>query len=83
MPDSFGDALEMTGAFRFGSPIGVSMPINRGLGVERELSARAASLAQVMVGLSLFLLEHDYTGALAAFEMAAPAPPAGTSWAAR
>lgn len=74
VPDSFGDALEMTGAFRFGSPIGVSMPINRGLGVERELSARAASLAQVMVGLSLFLLEHDYQGALTAFESAAALP---------
>ncbi len=74
VPDSFGDALEMTGAFRFGSPIGVSMPINRGLGVERELSARAASLAQVMVGLSLFLLEHDYQGALTAFEAAAKLP---------
>ena len=74
VPESFGDALEMTGAFRFGSPIGVSMPINRGLGVERELSARAASLAQVMVGLSLFLLEHDYQGALTAFEAAAALP---------
>ena len=74
VPDSFGDALEMTGAFRFGSPIGVSMPINRGLGVERELSARAASLAQVMVGLSLFLLERDYQGALTAFESAAALP---------
>lgn len=74
VPESFGDALEMTGAFRFGSPIGVSMPINRGLGVERELSARAASLAQVMVGLSLFLLEHDYHGALTAFETAATLP---------
>ena len=41
VPDSFGDALEMTGAFRFGSPIGVSMPINRGLGVERELTPHA------------------------------------------
>ncbi len=73
-PESFGDALEMTGAFRFGSPVGVALPLNRGLGVERELSARATALAHVMVGLSLYLLQHDYTGALAAFEMAAALP---------
>jgi tetratricopeptide (TPR) repeat protein len=73
-PESFGDALEMTGAFRFGSPVGVALPLNRGLGVERELSARATALAHVMVGLSLYLLERDYTGALAAFEMAAALP---------
>lgn len=73
-PDSFADALEMTGAFRFGSPIGVAVPLNRGLGVERELSARAAALAQVMVGLSLYLLEHDYAGALTAFSSAATLP---------
>jgi tetratricopeptide (TPR) repeat protein len=73
-PESFGDALEMTGAFRFGSPIGVTLPLNRGLGVERELSARATALAHVMIGLSLYLLEHDYIGALTAFEMAASLP---------
>ena len=73
-PDSFADALEMTGAFRFGSPIGVAVPLNRGLGVERELSARATSLAQVMVGLSLYLLEHDYQGALTAFASASALP---------
>ena len=73
-PDSFGDALEMTGAFRFGSPIEVALPLNRGLGIERELSVRATSLAHVMVGLSLYLLQHDYLGALAAFEMAASLP---------
>ncbi|MBW7881667.1 MAG: hypothetical protein H3C34_03350 [Caldilineaceae bacterium] len=74
LAESFADALEMTGSFRFGSPIGIAMPINRGLGVERELSARAASLAQIMVGLSLYLLEHDYQGALTAFETAASLP---------
>jgi tetratricopeptide (TPR) repeat protein len=73
-PDSFGDALEMTGAFRFGSPVEVALPLARGLGVERELSARATSLAHVMVGLSLYLLEHDYPGALTAFETAAALP---------
>ncbi len=31
-PESFSDALEMTGAFRFGNRIGVSTPLNRGSG---------------------------------------------------
>ncbi len=73
-PESFTDALEMTGAFRFGSAVSAQAPISRSLQAKRELSARATALAQVIIGLSQYLLERDYAGALESFQAAEGVP---------
>ena len=71
VPESFGGALEMTGAFRLSSPIGVSMPSTAGLASNAVSSARIAgpghaSGCRPSAGA-------DYQGALTAFEAAAAA----------
>jgi tetratricopeptide (TPR) repeat protein len=66
-PDTFVDALEITGASRFGAPL---LLVSARAGGEQALSTRATSLAEVVIGLSRYLL-RDYAGALRAVERAA------------
>jgi hypothetical protein len=72
-PPSFTDALEMTGAFRFGSHILVNEPLRDALEAESILSERTIALAHVMAGLSQYA-RGNYTGAQTAFERALNVP---------
>lgn len=74
VPDSFTDAQEMTGAFRFGRPIALHDPITQALNAEGALSSRTTALAHVVTGLVKYVLQEDYAGALESFESATGVP---------
>ena len=73
VPESFSEALEMTGAFRFGDEIGIDPPLESAFAATGALSARTEALAYVVTGLSKYVLE-DFAGALSSFELAADVP---------
>lgn len=73
LPESFSEALEMTGSFRLGREIEVEGPLSRiqnAMQVNRPLSGRTTAIAQIFGGLLHYILE-DYDAALAAFQTAA------------
>jgi tetratricopeptide (TPR) repeat protein len=73
VPESFSEALEMTGAFRFGGEIGIDEPLSAAFAATGTLTARTEALAYVVTGLSKYVLE-DFEGALSSFELAASVP---------
>jgi tetratricopeptide (TPR) repeat protein len=73
LPETFFEALEMTGSFVYGRSITVEGPLSRirtAMQINRPLSERTTSIVQTFAGLIHYLLE-DYDAALASFEEAA------------
>ncbi len=67
VPESFVDALGMTGSFRFGDRILSSGPLANLLDAEGIMSAHTVALAHLMEGLAR-TEAHDYGAAQGAFE---------------
>lgn len=71
-PDTFAEALEMSGSFRLGREIEIEQELSSATNIvnlNRPLSARTAAMAQIFGGLTFYLIE-DYESALEAFKTA-------------